>query len=207
MVMLAVVGSHPGTESGQCGRGRQGEPQQSQDHAPDHRKRGYLSGGQRHVLVLVPGDHPAADHDQRVTGKGVGHRGIVQTAKLRQPGAAAMMFMNTRAPTDATFSARARSARRPRSARQRQGRRTPRLPCRGSRPQLRPRRPGGGRRRSSGTGQRSSPRLRRRPTRKVLWRRCEARWPTGRAREPHQSFGGLWRYPDPLSVGTTVRSG
>ena len=38
-------------------------------------------------------------------------------ARFRQPGAAAMAFMNTLAPTAARFSARARSARRPCSAR------------------------------------------------------------------------------------------
>ena len=38
-------------------------------------------------------------------------------ARFRQPGAAAIAFMNTLAPTEARFSARARSARRPCSAR------------------------------------------------------------------------------------------
>ena len=38
-------------------------------------------------------------------------------ARFRQPGAAAIAFMNTLAPTEARFSARARSARRPCRAR------------------------------------------------------------------------------------------
>jgi hypothetical protein len=38
---------------------------------------------------------------------------MAQTARLRQPGAAAIAFMNTLAPAEARFSARARSARRP----------------------------------------------------------------------------------------------
>src|SRR5690349_8346238 len=42
---------------------------------------------------------------------------MAQMARFRQPGAAAIAFMNTLAATDARFSARARSARRPRSAR------------------------------------------------------------------------------------------
>src|SRR6266566_3505429 len=37
-------------------------------------------------------------------------------ARFRQPGAAAIAFMNTLAPTEARFSARARKARRPCSA-------------------------------------------------------------------------------------------
>ena len=43
--------------------------------------------------------------------------GRIQMARFRQPGAAAMAFMNTLAATEARFSARARSARRPCSAR------------------------------------------------------------------------------------------
>src|SRR6266702_1733627 len=43
--------------------------------------------------------------------------GRIQMARFRQPGAAAIAFMNTLAPTEARFSARARSARRPCSAR------------------------------------------------------------------------------------------
>ena len=42
---------------------------------------------------------------------------MAQMARFRQPGAAAIAFMNTLAPTEARFSARARSARRPCSAR------------------------------------------------------------------------------------------
>src|SRR5512142_1729945 len=38
---------------------------------------------------------------------------MAQMARFRQPGAAAIAFMNTLAATEATFSARARSARRP----------------------------------------------------------------------------------------------
>ena len=39
--------------------------------------------------------------------------GMAQMARFRQPGAAAMAFMNTLAPTEARFRARARRARRP----------------------------------------------------------------------------------------------
>src|SRR5208282_639098 len=39
--------------------------------------------------------------------------GMAQMARFRQPGAAAIAFMNTLAATEARFSARARSARRP----------------------------------------------------------------------------------------------
>src|ERR1039457_2713622 len=42
---------------------------------------------------------------------------MAQMARFRQPGAAAMAFMNTLAATEARFSARARSARRPCTAR------------------------------------------------------------------------------------------
>src|SRR5580692_9669862 len=42
---------------------------------------------------------------------------MAQMARFRQPGAAAIAFMNTLAATDARFSARARIARRPWSAR------------------------------------------------------------------------------------------
>src|SRR6266487_7076826 len=38
--------------------------------------------------------------------------GMAQIARFRQPGAAAIAFMNTLAPTEARLSARARSARR-----------------------------------------------------------------------------------------------
>jgi hypothetical protein len=38
---------------------------------------------------------------------------MAQMARFRQPGAAAIAFMNTLAPTEARFRARARSARRP----------------------------------------------------------------------------------------------
>src|SRR5689334_7554237 len=43
--------------------------------------------------------------------------GMAQMARFRQPGAAAMAFMNTLAATEARFSARAGIARRPWSAR------------------------------------------------------------------------------------------
>src|SRR5438552_2645543 len=41
---------------------------------------------------------------------------MAQMARFRQPGAAAIAFMNTLAATEARFSARARSARRPEDA-------------------------------------------------------------------------------------------
>ena len=41
---------------------------------------------------------------------------MIQIARPRHPGAAAMAFMNTLVPTAATFRNRARSARRPCSA-------------------------------------------------------------------------------------------
>ena len=41
---------------------------------------------------------------------------MAQMARFRQPGAAAIVFMNTLAPTEARFSVRARIARRPCSA-------------------------------------------------------------------------------------------
>ena len=43
--------------------------------------------------------------------------GIAHTARFRQPGAAAITFMNTDPPADAAFSIRARIARRPCTAR------------------------------------------------------------------------------------------
>jgi hypothetical protein len=42
---------------------------------------------------------------------------MAQMARFRQPGAAAIAFMNTLAATEARFSARARRARRPCKAR------------------------------------------------------------------------------------------
>ena len=65
-------------------------------------------GGQGGAEVLAEGKGPGADDaDQGVAGQGVGDGGRAQMARFRQPGSAAMAFMNTLAATEARFSVRA----------------------------------------------------------------------------------------------------
>ena len=66
-------------------------------------------GGQGGAEVPAEGKGPGADDaDEGVAGQGVGDRGQGPVARFRQPGSAAMAFMNTLAATEARFSVRAR---------------------------------------------------------------------------------------------------
>jgi hypothetical protein len=104
---------HPGAEPGRGGGRGQGQAEQPQEEAAEGGQRGGCVGGQG-VEVLVAGEARARTTPMRVSlARAWAMGGRAQMARFRQPGSAAMAFMNTLAPTEARFSVRARSARRP----------------------------------------------------------------------------------------------
>ena len=106
---------HPGAEPGQGGGRGQGQAQQPQGQAAEDGQRGGRVGGQRACRAAGGGRSPRRGRRRsgcRWPGRrrpGAGPRWPGSASRVRRRST----FMNTLAPTEARFSARARSARRP----------------------------------------------------------------------------------------------